>query len=76
LEGPHRYWIIKNSWGDMWGENGYYRLIMNNQNPCGVTNDVVHSIVTPLETPEREYHLAFSPPRGNFSTNEKLLIQP
>ena len=32
------YWLIRNSYGPTWGENGYFRLTFGN-NTCGITNE-------------------------------------
>ncbi|XP_017466464.1 PREDICTED: cathepsin L1 [Rhagoletis zephyria] len=38
------YWILKNWWGEMWGEDGYMRL-RKGKNLCGIANYAAYSII-------------------------------
>ncbi|XP_012155444.1 cathepsin L1 isoform X2 [Ceratitis capitata] len=38
------YWILKNWWGELWGEDGYMRL-RKGKNLCGIANYAAYSVV-------------------------------
>ncbi|XP_064455231.1 procathepsin L-like [Ornithodoros turicata] len=39
------YWLIKNSWSERWGQNGFGKMTRNRGNQCGIASNAVYPII-------------------------------
>ncbi|KAF6215880.1 hypothetical protein GE061_000215 [Apolygus lucorum] len=44
-ESGEDYYIIKNSWGDWWGEYGFFRMRRNANNLCGIATQATYPVM-------------------------------
>jgi len=45
-ENGDKYFLVKNSWSDQWGDGGYIKMARGKENHCGIASYAVYPLVT------------------------------
>lgn len=53
VENGTKYWLIRNSWGDNFGEHGYIRLRRHDDEPCGEDPDPLEGVGCKVGGPDK-----------------------
>jgi len=40
-----QYWLVKNSWGTEWGDEGYIKMSKGKNNQCGIASEASYAII-------------------------------
>ncbi|KAL3273376.1 hypothetical protein HHI36_014824 [Cryptolaemus montrouzieri] len=45
IENGLQYYLVKNSWGKDWGDDGYFKIVRNQKNRCGIATLATYPVI-------------------------------